>query len=78
MPIDPQTALHQLRRLYRDAHHCDAPTDDHAREWARNPVHWATNQIRYRGWDFSATEATVREAKRLHNRLTVTAQREAQ
>lgn len=68
MAIDPVTALHRLRKLYRDAHHCEPPTDEHALDWARNPLHWATNQIRYRGWDYPATDAVVRECRRLYAR----------
>ncbi len=68
MAIDPVTALHRLRKLYRDAHHCEPPTDDHALEWARNPLLWATHQIRYRNWDYPAVDAVVREARRLHAR----------
>jgi len=69
MAITPITALHRLRKLYRDAHHCEPPTDDHVREWARNPIHWATDQIRYRGWSYLAADATVRECRRLYARI---------
>jgi hypothetical protein len=69
MTLDPQTALHRLLKLYRDAHHCDAPTNQHALDWARSPELWAEHQVRYRGWSWHAAEATVREARRLSNRL---------
>lgn len=69
MPLSPETVLHRLRRLYRDAHHCEPPTDQHAIDWANDPVLWATHQIRFRNWSWEATEATVREARRLHNRI---------
>lgn len=69
MSMDCVTALHRLRKLYRDAHHCEPPSDDHVREWAGNPLLWATHQIRYRGWDYPATDAVVRECRRLHARI---------
>lgn len=70
MTISPETALHRLRKLYRDAHHCDAPSDQHAIDWAKAPELWAENQIRFRGWSWHVTESTVREARRLHNRIS--------
>ncbi len=70
MGLDPAaTALHRLRKLYADAHHCEPPSDQHALDWARKPELWAEHQIRYRGWGYIVTEATVREARRLSNRL---------
>lgn len=66
--LNPVTALHRLRKLYRDAHHCEPPSDQHALDWARNPLLWATHQIRYRGWDYAATDAVVRECRRLYAR----------
>lgn len=69
MSISLETALHRLRKLYRDAHHCDAPTDQHANDWAKAPEQWAEHQIRYRNWSWHATEATVREARKLYNRI---------
>jgi hypothetical protein len=66
--MDPVTAQHRLRKLYRDAHHCDPPTDEHVIEWARKPELWAEHQIRYRNWSWHATEATVRECRRLVTR----------
>lgn len=70
MTLTPETALHRLRKLYRDAHHCEPPTDGHVLEWTKPVVLevWATHQIRYHGWSFMATEATVKEARRLANR----------
>lgn len=70
MGLDPAaTALHRLRKLYADAHHCEPPSDQHALDWAARPELWAEHQIRYRGWGYIVTEATVREARRLSNRL---------
>jgi hypothetical protein len=69
--MTPETALHRLRRLYRDAHHCEPATDQHAIDWAKAPELWAEHQIRYRGWSWHVTEATVREARRLYNRIQV-------
>lgn len=66
----PQTAIHRLRRLYRDAHHCDPASDALAMEWAARPERWAEYQVRHRGWSWHAAEATVREARKLHARLT--------
>lgn len=68
MTLTPETALHRLKRLYRDAHHCEPESDHLALEWARNPGLWATHQIRYRGWSYEAADATVRTARQLHNR----------
>lgn len=70
MTISPETALHRLRKLYRDAHHCDAPSDQHAIDWAKAPELWAEHQIRFRNWSWHATESTVREARRLYNRIS--------
>lgn len=70
MSISPETALHRLRKLYRDAHHCEPPTDDHAINWAAKPELWAEHQIRFYNWSWQVTEATVRECRRLHNRIT--------
>lgn len=61
--------LARLRRLYRDAHHCEPASDQHAIEWAKSPELWAQHQIRFRDWSWHATEATVREARRLYNRI---------
>ena len=73
MGLDPAaTALHRLRKLYADAHHCAPPSDQHAIDWAKAPELWAEHQIRYRGWGYIATEATVREARRLSNRISAT------
>lgn len=69
MALSPETALHRLRKLYYDAHHCQPPTDQHALDWAAKPELWAEHQIRFRGWSWYATESTVRSARQLHNRL---------
>jgi len=69
MTLSLETAQHRLRKLYRDAHHCDAPTDQHATDWAKAPELWAEHQIRFRNWSWHATEPTVREARKLNNRL---------
>lgn len=70
MSLSPETALHRLRRLYRDAFHCEPPSDQHAIDWAAKPELWGEHQIRFRGWSWQATEATIRDARRLHNRIT--------
>jgi hypothetical protein len=69
MSISLDTALHRLRKLYVDAHHCEPPSDGHAINWAAKPETWAEHQIRYRNWSWHATEATVKEARRLSNRI---------
>lgn len=69
MTISPDTAMHRLRRLYRDAHHCEPPTDQHAIEWAAKPEKWAELEIRFRNKSWYVCEATVREARRLTNRI---------
>jgi hypothetical protein len=65
MSLSPATALHRLKGLYRDAHHCDPPSDDHVLRWARNPEAWATHKIRFGNWSFEAVEATVRNCRSL-------------
>ena len=69
--IAPETALHRLRRLYRDAHHCDPQSDDLVLAWAEKPELWAEHKIRFGGWGFIVTEATVREARQLFRRATI-------
>ena len=73
-----ETALHRLRKLFYDAHHCDAATDQHALDWAAKPELWAEHQIRYRGWSWHAAESTVRNARTLHNFLKAQALRQQQ
>ena len=68
-----ELSLCRLRVLYRDAHHCEPPTDQHAIDWAKAPELWAEHQIRYGGWGYIVTEATVKEARRLSNRLSAAA-----
>lgn len=70
MSISRETALHRLGRLYRDAHHCDPATEQHMLDWAAKPELWAEHQIRFRNWSWHATESTVKEARRLFNRIT--------
>lgn len=78
--MDPITALHRLRKLYRDAHHCEPPTDQHVLDWARSPETWAEYQVRFYNWSWHATESTVRECRRLITRAErlTTQQQEAQ
>jgi hypothetical protein len=73
MTLSLETAQHRLRKLYRDAHHCEPPSEGHAINWAAKPELWAEHQIRFRGWSYQATESTVREARRLSNRISVAA-----
>lgn len=70
MNLKPETAMVRLRKLYRDAHHCEPPSDGHALAWAAKPELWAEHQIRFRNWSWHATESTVREARKLSNRLS--------
>jgi len=60
---------HLLRKLFKDAHSCEASSIAVAIEWANNLPLWAEHQIKYRGWSYLATEATVREGRRLLNRI---------
>jgi len=76
MSITAQTALHRLRKLYRDANHCDAATDELAIAWAEKPERWAEHKIRFGGWGYIVTEATVREARQLHRRITAAQQQD--
>jgi hypothetical protein len=71
MALSLETALHRLLKLYRDAHHCEPPSEGHAINWAAKPELWAEHQIRFRNWSYQATESTVREARRLSNRISV-------
>ena len=68
MSVSPTTALHKLRRIYRDAHHCDPASDANVLAWAKKPELWAEQQIRHRGWSWHATEATVRACRVLARR----------
>lgn len=60
----------RLRRLYRDANHCDAASNQHALNWALKPELWAEHQIRFRNWSWYACEATVKTARILTNRIS--------
>lgn len=70
--ISPETALHRLRGLYRDAWHCDPSSDELVLRWAEKPEAWAEIQIRHRGWSWHATEATVRACRQLYRRAART------
>ncbi len=59
----------RLRRLYRDANHCDATSNELALKWAFSSEIWAEHQIRYRNWGFLVTEATVRQCRNLTARI---------
>ena len=59
----------RLRRLYRDANHCDATSNQQVLDWALKPELWAEHQIRYRNWGWAATEATVRQCRSLSARV---------
>ncbi len=74
MVIAPETAMFRLRRLYRDANHCDCQSNEQALTWALKPEDWATYQIRFRNWSFYVTEATVKHCRILTNRLSCAAQ----
>ncbi|MEN9767465.1 MAG: hypothetical protein RLZZ32_1425 [Cyanobacteriota bacterium] len=68
MALTPETALHRLKLLYRDANHCDPPTEAHVIRWAQKPELWATHKIRHSEWSWQAAEAVVRECRRLIRR----------
>jgi hypothetical protein len=73
MSLSPKTALHQLRILYRDAHHCEPESDALVLKWAGDNntlTTWATSQIRYGGWGYQVTAATVANARRLYSRAS--------
>lgn len=68
--MNPRTALHKLRQLYRDAHHCppDYVFDHNVLKWAGDSIgldDWATYKIRHCGWGFPVCAATIREASKL-------------
>jgi hypothetical protein len=69
MTLAAETAMVRLRRLYRDANHCDASTNQLVLRWALAPEIWAEHQIRYRNWGFLVTEATVRQCRSLTARI---------
>lgn len=60
----------RLRRLYRDANHCNCHSNEHALNWALKPEIWAEQQIRFRNWSWRGAEATVKQARILTNRIT--------
>lgn len=74
--MTPETALNRLRKLYRDAHHCDPASDDLVLRWAEKPELWAEHQIRFRNWTWYATEATVKLCRQLSRRARLAAQQE--
>jgi hypothetical protein len=68
--MKPETALHKLRNLYRDAHSCPKEfiSDDNVLKWAGDSIgleDWATYKIRHGGWGYTVCAATIREASRL-------------
>jgi hypothetical protein len=69
MTLSPETAMVRLRRLYRDANHCDATSNELALNWAFDPEIWATHKIRYGNWGFAVAEATVRNCRTLTARI---------
>ena len=72
----PASALARLRNLYRDAFKVplDSVTNDAVIAWAQHPEHWATIQIRHRGWSWHAAEAVVRQCRILLKRATIAAE----
>lgn len=73
MTLSPETAMVRLRRLYRDANHCDATSNELAHKWALAPEIWAEHQIRFRNWGYAVTEATVRNCRLLTARIATAA-----
>ena len=71
MALTPQECLSRLRVLYRDAHHCNPPSDDLTLAWARTADSWATYAIRHYGWSYIAAEAVVRHCRILIKRATL-------
>ena len=65
----------RLRRLYRDANHCEPASNQHALAWAQRPELWAEHQIRFRGWSWAAADSTVRNCRILVNRIAAAAHR---
>ena len=64
----------RLRRMYRDANHCDPQSNQQALSWAMKPEAWAEHQIRFRNWSYHVCEATVRQCRLHANRITHAAQ----
>ena len=59
----------RLRRLYRDAHHCDPVSNEQVLNWALKPELWAEHQIKFRNWSWFACEATIRQCRIHTNRI---------
>lgn len=71
MAVSRERSIARLRIIYRDAHHCEPPTDQHAIDWAARPELWAEHQIRYRNWSWHVCEAVVKECRRLSNCIKI-------
>jgi hypothetical protein len=76
MTIAPDNAMVRLRRLYRDANHCEPQSNQLALSWALAPERWAEHQIRYRNWSWHACEATIRACRHHTSRLSTIAGRQ--
>jgi hypothetical protein len=74
MSIAPETAMLRLRRLFRDANHCDCQSNQQALAWALKPEQWAEHQIRFRNWSWFVCEATVKNCRIFTNRIIRAAQ----
>lgn len=77
--ISNEACLNRLRIIYRDAFKIPlhSITNEQVIDWATAPELWAEHQIRYRGWTYHATEATIRQCRILRKRASLAAQQQA-
>ena len=64
----------RLRRMFRDANHCDPVSNEQALNWALKPEVWAEHQIRFRNWSWFVCEATIKACRVHTNRIVRAAQ----
>jgi hypothetical protein len=68
--IPHEEILLRLRKIYKDAFHItdSNPADADVLRWADAPELWAEDQIRFRGWSWSACESTIRHCRTYRKR----------
>jgi len=69
--LTPQQCLQRLRCLYRDAMRCSPASDEAVLRWAKQPEHWATQQIQHRNWTYTAAEGVVRACRIFRKRAAL-------
>lgn len=74
MAQTPEQCLARLRTLFKDAYGKPPVTNEDLLAWAKDPEHWAEQQIRHKGWSFYTTEAVVRSCRVLRRRAALAIQ----